>query len=226
MNNYVNLDILNSKNTLPHINQNQLFKQMKNGDTKAREKIIVHNIPLVLKEALITFKTSDYDKDELISVGLIGLIKAVDNYKIDYGYAFSTFAVRCIHNEICMYFRNENKHKTRYTNIYEKIRENNKNYNVVESIENIEQQLEEKEEQEQINKIIINYLNNIDQRDKNIIEMYFGLNGNKPYTQKEISSLVGLAQSQISKIIKKNSLNIKEIIQNQLYIEQNFTKTF
>lgn len=224
MNDYVNLDILNSYKPVSYIDQKLLFQQMKKGDTKAREKIIVNNIPLVFKEALISFKTSNYDKEELISVGLIGLIKAVDNYKIDYGYAFSTFAVKCIHNEIYMYFRNENKHKNKCANLYEKISENNKNCNVVESIENIEQQLEEKEGQEKINKIINNYVNNINHRDKTIMEMYFGLNGSKTYKQKEIANLFGLRQCQISKIIKKHLINIKEMIQKKTYIEQNFTK--
>ena len=83
----------------------QLFKLSKEGSMEAREKIILHNIRLVTYEISRRFINFDYDKSDLFSIGILGLINAVDNYDFTKDYEFSTFAIRCIDNEILMFIR-------------------------------------------------------------------------------------------------------------------------
>ena len=89
----------------------ELLRKMHEGSLKARDELIVHNIKLVLHEVLVKFNGFDYDKKDLISSGNIGLIRAVDTYDMSKGVEFSTYAVRCIDNEILMHLRKIKKVK-------------------------------------------------------------------------------------------------------------------
>ena len=82
-----------------------LFKLVKEGSMEAREKIILHNIRLVTYEMNKKFIDFNYDKSDLFSIGILGLINAIDNYDFTKDYEFSTFAIRCIDNEILMFIR-------------------------------------------------------------------------------------------------------------------------
>ena len=86
------------------------FEKMKSGDTKAREIIIKHNIKLVFNQVMKRFCNMPYEKKELISIGLIGLIKSVDTFDISKDRKFSSYAVKCIDNEILMFLRREKKY--------------------------------------------------------------------------------------------------------------------
>ena len=85
-----------------------LFKKMKNGDIKAREKLIEHNLRLVV-HIVKKYYSNSKEQEDLISIGTIGLIKAVDSYDISNGTRFATYAGKCLQNEILMYFRSQKK---------------------------------------------------------------------------------------------------------------------
>ena len=87
----------------------EYFEKMKSGDMTAREKIINHNIRLVINEVIKKFSNSPYDLNELVSVGLIGLVKSVDTFDTAKGLQFATYSTRCIDNEILMFLRKGKK---------------------------------------------------------------------------------------------------------------------
>ena len=101
------------ENKLPDIlskeELSEYFIKYRLGDYTARDKIIMCNIKLVLNEIFRKFFNSTYDKQELLSVGIIGLIKSVDTFDITKNYQFSTYALRCIDNEIAMFLNKEKK---------------------------------------------------------------------------------------------------------------------
>lgn len=84
----------------------QLFKELNEGSQEARNKLIIHNIRLVLYEVTHKFKNVDYDKKDLVSMGNLGLIKAIHTYDISKGFSFSAYATRCIDNEILIFLKN------------------------------------------------------------------------------------------------------------------------
>ena len=101
------------KDDLPEILEEEeiirLFKEYKCGNVNARNIIIEHNIRLVLDRVFNNFRNVNYDKEELVSIGLFGLVKAVDTYDLSKGYLFNTYAVSCIDNEIKLVLRRNKK---------------------------------------------------------------------------------------------------------------------
>ena len=88
-----------------------------NGNTKAREMLIIYNIKLAKHFTFVYYEKTKYDLNDLLSVSLIGLVKAVDSFKISKGFKFSTYASECIINEILMYIRKNKKWKVYFANI-------------------------------------------------------------------------------------------------------------
>ena len=88
-----------------------LITKMNNGEAWARDKIILYNLRLVYFEINSKFNHISYDKNDLVSIGIIGLIKAVDSYDLNKGFKFATYAVRCIDNEILVFLRQLRKEK-------------------------------------------------------------------------------------------------------------------
>ena len=84
---------------------NNCFERMKNGDMVARNKIIVHNARIVAYEIMEKFANTQYDLEDLFSVGIIGLIKSIDKFDINEKYMISSYAAKCVDNEILMYLR-------------------------------------------------------------------------------------------------------------------------
>ena len=105
------LGIEENGNFPPPLSRNEeekLFNKMKNGDINARNKIIEHNLRLV-SHIIKKYYSSYENPDELLSIGSLGLIKAVDSFKNDFGTKFATYGARCIQNEILMFFRSQKK---------------------------------------------------------------------------------------------------------------------
>ncbi len=88
----------------------EYFERYQKGDSHAREELILHNIKLVIYRVESRFSKFPFDKEEMFSAGVIGLIKSIDTFDIEKGYEFSTYAVRCIDNEILMFTKKESKH--------------------------------------------------------------------------------------------------------------------
>lgn len=182
------------------------FKDYKEGSSEAREIIIIHNLRFVLS---IVHKKYNWYKnfEELVMIGTIGLIKAVDNYDMSKEIRFITFASKCIENEIMMYFRKEKRHIgiTSYDEIVEKeLNENKVNlFTKSDFYSDVTKNYEVKETLCEMQEII----NNLNDDEKLLYELYFV----KKLTQDEISSLLNITQSYTSRKIKRLIEKIKNI---------------
>lgn len=189
------------------------FALMKNGDAKAREMLILHNLRLVSHIVRKYYSTSK-NQEDLVSIGTVGLVKAVDTYNTDNGTRFATYASKCIQNEILMSFRAEKKHSFDVS-INETI-DIDKDGNpltyidVISSDENMPAETERKIMSEKAIKCIKTVL---ELRERQIIIMRYGLFGTRELTQREIAEKLGISRSYVSRIEKsaldklKNALN-------------------
>lgn len=176
---------------------------LKSGNDDAKNKLIQHNLRLV---AHITKKYyfNKGDPDDLISIGTIGLIKAVNTFKPEKGIRLSSYASRCIENEILMYFRNTKK--TALDVSMDEPIETDKNGNVLTLIDTIAtddcvvDEIDTKINIEKLSKYIKNSLTN---RERTIICLRYGLNGDAPLPQRVVAKKLGISRSYVSRIEKK-----------------------
>lgn len=184
--------------------ENDCLKKMKKGDLEAKNELTLHNMRLVAHVAK-KYQNSEEDMEDLISIGTIGLIKAISTYKEDYGSRLATYAARCIDNELLMYFRAKKK-VSREVSLYEPIgtdKEGNQ-INLLDVVESDEPDVVENMEKErQIEKIVKLVPQVLGERELYIIVNRYGLFGKKPMTQREIASTVGISRSYVSRIEKK-----------------------
>lgn len=175
----------------------ELFLRFYNGDMSAREEIISKNMKLVY----YLVNKSLYDNtDDNYQIGFVGLIKAVDTFDAYSNYSFSTYAAKCIMNEINMYYRNLHKEKAEFI-LDDSVCKDSKEP-LVECISDgadITRDVDSKS----FSEVLIRLVGNIDdERDKTILNLYLGINS-KSYTQKDIADIVGLDKSTVCRIIKK-----------------------
>lgn len=181
---------------------NLLIKAQK-GDIEARNKLIEHNLRLVVFIAK-RYETKGDSLEDLVSIGSIGLIKGISTYKIDKNIRLATYASRCISNEILMHIR-KNKKRNGDVSLEDALTydgEGNELHleDVLGTNEDVVSNEYEKKVDIDILKKNINLLND---RDKQIMVMRYGLFETVPYTQKEVAELLGISQSYISRIEKK-----------------------
>ena len=202
MNKRISLDTSKLPKSLSKEEITKLFYDFKNGDTSARNKIIEHNIRLVIYEVMNKFYNIDYDKDELVSTGIMGLIKAVDTYNPDNNIAFATYAVRCIDNELLMLIRKLKKISK--VDSLDKVVAVDKNYDeqTLEDIIPSDIDITENIELDETNLIIRKIVNALPDKDKEIIFLRYGFKDNKIYTQEEVSKIFGISRSYISRLEK------------------------
>lgn len=173
------------------------------GDLESRNILIEHNLRLVVYIAK-KFENTGIGIEDLISIGTIGLVKAINTFKNDKNIKLATYASRCIENEILMYLRKINPQKNEIS-IDEPLNVDwDGNELLLGDVLSCEEDMvyrgiEEKEEQG----IIMKAVENLSERDRCIIYMRFGLCGQKEKTQKEVADLLGISQSYISRIEKK-----------------------
>ena len=197
---------LNSK-TFPDVlspeEESHYLELWKNKDFNARNTLIEHNLRLV---AHIVKKFENYkdEKDDLISIGAFGLIKAIDSYNFNTNTKLSTYASRCIENEILMYIRNTKKHKE-VTSLYSSIGEDKdgneiKLYDIIEdNAPTITSTLIAEEQKIKIREA----LKILDERELDIISRRFGFNNHQVETQKQIAKQMGISRSYVSRIEKR-----------------------
>ena len=180
------------------------LEQMKSGDEEARNILIERNLRLVAHISK-KYSTSNVDQDDLISIGTIGLIKGINSFKIEKGSKLSTYVSRCIDNEILMHLRSTKKLNSEvYLN--EPIGKD-KDDNVVtlqEVLENDEKNIEDEVDLKFKIKLLYEKLKSVlKDRERTIIKLRFGLDGNKPKTQHEIAEMMGISRSYVSRIESK-----------------------
>ena len=178
---------------------------MKEGDLKAKHQLIEHNLRLVAHVAK-KYQASDEDMEDLISIGTIGLIKAINTYDPEKKIKLATYASRCIENEILMYLRRNSKTKLEVS-IDEPLNVDwDGNELLLSDILGTDEDTIYKDlENEAERKILFRALNKLSGREKMIVRMRFGLDHpeGKEMTQKEVADLLGISQSYISRLEKK-----------------------
>lgn len=181
----------------------ELFRKKNAGDMAARDKIIEHNLRLVSHIIKKYYSTYEYT-DELLSIGSLGLIKAVDSFKSDFGTKFATYGARCIQNEILMFFRSK-KRNVCDVSINDTI-DVDKDGNpltyldIISVDEPIESKLDFKEYIEKVRDFVDEAL---DERENQIIILRYGLKGFMPKTQREVASYLNISRSYVSRIEKR-----------------------
>ena len=183
-------------------------------DKEARDELILHNMRLV---AHVTKKyaAGEEDTQELISIGTIGLIKAVSSFKPDYGNRFATFAIRCIENEILMYFRNKRKSRGDVS-ILEPIGtdKEGKQIHLVDVIENDQNDvLEDISRANELKKLKNGMKQMLSKREYYILVKRFGLDGNDELTQRQIAKELGISRSYVSRIEKAALKKLKKMLE-------------
>ena len=178
--------------------------RMSQGDEEARNLLIERNLRLVA-HVCKKYANTNIDQDDLISIGTIGLIKGIRSFNIEKGSRLSTYASRCIDNEILMYLRSTKKLNAEvYLN--DTIGKD-KDDNVVtleEVLENDERSVEDIVDLKMKVKNLYNKMKEVlKDREKTIIELRFGLDGKKPKTQNEIADMMGISRSYVSRIETK-----------------------
>ena len=189
--------------------EQEYFKKFKAGDNSAKDILINHNLRLV---AHIVKKYSGAgEADDLLSVGSIGLIKAINSFEYGKGTQLSTYAARCIENEILMLLRVNKKHKN-VISLQETLGDDNSDSDV-ELLNIIPSQDEELYTTIDDNIMCENVMKIIDTklstREAEIIKIRFGLGGRKPLTQREVATQLGISRSYISRLETKALATIK-----------------
>lgn len=184
--------------------ERECLEKMKQGDKAAKSKLIEHNLRLVA-HIVKKYYSGSNEQDDLISIGTIGLIKAINTFDSSKGIRLSSYAARCIENEVLMYFRSSRK-SAQDISINEPI-DTDKDGNALTlmdtmaSEDNILDNIDCKIKSEQLRRYIDEVLTD---RERTIIILRYGLKGEKPLTQREVAQKLGISRSYVSRIEKKS----------------------
>ena len=199
---------IQSSNLFPEpLNQDEermYLEKMKSGDINARNILIERNLRLVAHIAK-KYSSTNIDQDDLISIGSIGLIKGINSFDMNKNFKLATYIAKCIENEILMYLRSNKK---RVTDVYlnEPIGKDKDDNEVTlqEVLENNDRNVEDEVDLKlKIKQLYEKMKKVLKDREKIIIELRFGLNGEKPKTQKEIAKMMNISRSYVSRIESK-----------------------
>lgn len=212
----IEVDYINGPDTLPPPltpeKETECLKKLEQGDKDAREELIVHNLRLVVYIAK-KFENTGIQIEDLISIGTLGLIKAVNTFRISKNIKLATYASRCIENEILMYLRKTNALKTEVS-YYEPLNVDwDGNELLLSDVlgsepDEIYRDIEADDERNRLYKAV----NSLDKRERMIMTMRFGIGGGREYTQKEVADTLGISQSYISRLEKRIIEKIKKEI--------------
>lgn len=195
--------------------ENIYLDKFMSGDEEARNILIERNLRLVA-HVCKKYNGTNIDNDDLISIGTIGLIKGLNSFKKDKGVRLATYASKCIDNEILMYLRNVKKigAEVPLNEPIGKDKDDNE-ISLMDILENDERSIEDEIDLKlQIKKMYEKIKEILKGREKTIIELRFGLDGNKPKTQNQIAQMLGISRSYVSRIETKAIGKLaKEIIE-------------
>ncbi len=180
------------------------LQRMKSGDQEARNKLIEHNMRLVA-HVVKKYQNTDYDMEDLLSVGTIGLIKAVNTFNADRGSRMATYAAKCVENEILMLLRAHKKY-SREVSLYDPIGvdKDGETVSLVDIIETeVTDTLDEMILRQDIQELYGAYRQCLKPNEQTVLRMRYGLFGGKEYTQREIAQAMGISRSYVSRIEKK-----------------------
>lgn len=198
-------------NPLTPAKERECLERLKDGDQEARRLLIEHNMRLVA-HVVKKYQYTDYDTEDLLSVGTIGLIKAVSTFKPDRGSKLATYAAKCVENEILMLLRSHKKY-SREVSLYEPIGvdKDGESINLVDVIQMENEDVLEKMILDQdVRELYQAYRVCLNDNEKQVVCMRYGLFGGKEYTQREIAQAMGLSRSYISRIEKRGLEKIRK----------------
>ncbi|MBR3894670.1 MAG: RNA polymerase sporulation sigma factor SigK [Clostridia bacterium] len=187
---------------LPAEEENECFLRAEQGDEEARQKLILHNLRLV-SHIVRKYYSTARNPEDLVSIGTIGLVKAVDSFSIRNGAKFATYGAKCIQNEILMYFRSQKKLSSEVSinDTIDVDRDGNPltYIDVICSDEDISEEIDRKIVTEKMLHAIESHLL---PRERQIVMMRYGIGGIRPQTQREIAATLNISRSYVSRIEK------------------------
>lgn len=209
------VDYINGPDTLPppltKEKEQHYLERHEVGDKEAREELIVHNLRLVVYIAK-KFENTGIPIEDLISIGTLGLIKAVNTFRISKNIKLATYASRCIENEILMYLRKSSNSAKTEVSYYEPLNVDwDGNELLLSDVlgsepDEIYRDLESDDERSRLYKAV----GSLSKRERQIMTMRFGIGGGREYTQKEVADELGISQSYISRLEKRIIEKIKK----------------
>lgn len=217
------LDLDNLPEQLSKEETHRLLGKVQQGDKEALTTIVKHNIRFVIYIVINSYLRIPYNKKDLISIGNIGLIKAAKTYNKSKDVLFSTYASKCINNEILMFLRKLKREQknpfyslnTQIAGIYEE----DKDYEEATTDRTIN--IEEDYEKKVTYKAIQDIIEKLPDREKEIIKLFFGFYNNKTYSQQEIAKMMSVGQPRISRLITRTLEKIKQQLNEEGIIELN-----
>ena len=184
------------------------------GNKEAKEKLIEHNLRLVVFLAK-KYENTGVDLEDLVSIGTIGLIKGINTYKRGKNIKLATYASRCIDNEILMFLRKNKRRKTEISFEDSLSYDAEGNELHLEDVLGTDKDIVPKELEDKIDKkLLIEEINSLNERDKKIMILRYGLFGHEEVTQKDVADMLGISQSYISRIEKKVIKRLKNIVKS------------
>ena len=195
--------------------EKKLLSQMSEGSTSARDRLIEHNLRLVA-HIMKKYYAQSADQDDLISIGTIGLIKGISSFDASKGARLSTYAARCIENEILMHFRSKRKQsmEVSLSEVIEGDQEGN-SLSLMDVV-SVDDTMLDDISAAQTGRQLRSYVNtHLDQREKMIIDLRYGLDGKAPLTQRETAQKCGISRSYVSRIEKKALQKLKSALDKE-----------
>lgn len=191
--------------------EERLFSEFRDGSKQARNLLIEHNLRLVA-HIVKKYSQPERDNEDLLSIGTVGLIKAVDSFDESKGIRLGTYAARCIENELLMFFR-AGKKTAKEVYLYDPIG-TDKEGNAISLLEIIEAEEEDYtdryERKEKLSVLPGLLAANLDEREREIIALRYGLGGGRELTQREIADRLSISRSYVSRIEKKALRKLRE----------------
>ena len=212
----VEVDYINGPDTLPppltKDEENHCLERLEAGDKQAKEELIVHNLRLVVYIAR-KFENTGISVEDLISIGTLGLIKAVNTFRISKNIKLATYASRCVENEILMYLRKTNPMKAEVSYFEPLNVDWDGNELLLSDIlgsepDEVYRDIEAEDERSRLYRAVAA----LNKRERQIMTMRFGIGGRREYTQKEVADALGISQSYISRLEKRIIEKIKKEI--------------
>lgn len=183
--------------------EEEYIKRLDNNDFHARQVLVEHNLRLVVYIAK-KFNNSNVGIEDLVSIGTIGLMKAVSTFKSDKNIKLATYASRCIENEILMYLRRNTKLKSEVSIDEPLNKDREGNELLLSDVLGTENDITSQGIEEEVDKKLLKIsISKLKPKERQIMDLRFGLRGGKEKTQKEVADMLGISQSYISRIEKR-----------------------